>query len=55
MEIIINPEKSLWKGLCKRAETDDSVIEARVRAILDRVRAGGDVADEVCLRAPLGT
>lgn len=44
MAIIINPEKRLWKGLCKRAETDDSVIEARVRAILDRVRAGGDVA-----------
>ncbi|MBO4417119.1 MAG: histidinol dehydrogenase [Bacteroidales bacterium] len=44
MEIILNPERSLWKELCKRAETDDSVIEARVRAILERVRTGGDAA-----------
>ena len=40
----MNPERSLWKGLCKRAESDDSVIEGRVRAILDRVRDGGDAA-----------
>lgn len=44
MEIIVNPDRSLWKGLCKRAETDDNVIEARVRAILERVRTGGDAA-----------
>ena len=44
MEIILNPQKELWKGLCKRAEADDSVIEGRVRAILDRVRTGGDAA-----------
>ena len=44
MEIILNPDRGLWKGLCKRAEADDSVIEGRVRAILDRVRTGGDAA-----------
>ena len=44
MEIIVNPERTLWKGLCKRAESDDSIIEARVRAILQRVREGGDAA-----------
>ena len=44
MEIILNPQEELWKGLCKRAEADDSVIEARVRAIVDRVRTGGDAA-----------
>lgn len=44
MEIIVNPDRSLWKGLCKRAETDDNVIEARVHAILERVRTGGDAA-----------
>ena len=44
MEIIINPDRRLWKGLCKRAESDDSVIEGRVRAIVERVRTGGDAA-----------
>lgn len=44
MEIILNPQEELWKGLCKRAEADDSVIEGRVRAIVERVRCGGDDA-----------
>ena len=44
MEIIVNPGRELWQGLCKRAESDDSVIEARVRTILQRVRDGGDAA-----------
>jgi len=44
MEIILNPQEELWKGLCKRAEADDSVIEGRVRAIVERVRCGGDAA-----------
>jgi histidinol dehydrogenase len=44
MEIIVNPGRELWKRLCKRAESDDSVIEGRVRAIVERVRAGGDAA-----------
>jgi len=44
MNIIVNPDKSSWKGLCKRAETDDSLIEERVRAILSKVKEGGDKA-----------
>ena len=44
MEIIVNPSRESWAALCRRAENDDSVIEGRVRAILERVRAGGDAA-----------
>ncbi len=44
MEIILNPSKQQWLALCKRAETDDAVIESRVRDILSRVRTGGDAA-----------
>ena len=44
MEIILNPSKQQWPALCKRAETDDAVIESRVRDILSRVRTGGDAA-----------
>lgn len=44
MEIIVNPSRESWAALCRRAESDDSVIEARVRAIVERVRTGGDAA-----------
>ena len=44
VSILTNPSPSTWPSLCKRAEFDDSVIEARVRAILLRVKAGGDGA-----------
>ena len=44
MEIILNPSKQQWPSLCKRAETDDAVIESRVRDILSRVRTSGDAA-----------
>lgn len=44
VSILTNPSPSTWASLCKRAEFDDSVIEARVRAILLRVKAGGDGA-----------
>ena len=44
MEIILNPSKQQWPALCKRAETDDAVIESRVRDILSRVRTSGDAA-----------
>ncbi len=44
MEIILNPSQQQWPALCKRAETDDAVIESRVRDILSRVRTGGDAA-----------
>jgi len=44
MKKYINPEKSLWPQLTERVTTDDAVIEARVSAIIDRVRADGDKA-----------
>ena len=44
MEIILNPSRQQWPSLCKRAETDDAVIESRVRDILSRVRTSGDAA-----------
>lgn len=44
MELIINPQKEQWGALCRRATADNSVIEGRVRSILDRVRKGGDAA-----------
>ena len=44
MKKYINPEKSLWPQLTERVTTDDAVIEARVAAIIDRVRADGDKA-----------
>ncbi len=44
MELIINPQKEQWNALCRRATADNSVIEGRVRSILDRVRKGGDAA-----------
>ena len=44
VSILTNPSPATWPALCKRAEFDDSVIEARVRAILQRVRADGDNA-----------
>ena len=51
MEIIINPEKQLWKGLCERITRENAEIEARVRDIVDQVRDGGDAAiRELCER-----
>ena len=44
MKKYINPEKSLWPQLTERVTADDAVIEARVAAIIDRVRADGDKA-----------
>lgn len=44
MEIIVNPSRTLWKSLCRRAESDDAIIGERVRNILARVREGGDAA-----------
>lgn len=42
METIVNPDRSLWKGLAARKSDDDSVIRARVENILEAVRSGGD-------------
>lgn len=44
MNIIDNPSKAIWSELTRRATTDDTLIEERVRAILTRVREGGDEA-----------
>ena len=44
MKTYINPDRSQWKALCARMASDDSAIENRVRAILERVRQGGDAA-----------
>ena len=40
----MNPGREAWPALCRRAVGDDAVIEDRVRAILSRVRTGGDSA-----------
>ena len=39
-----NPDRSLWPALTERVTVDDAVIEGRVQAILERVRALGDKA-----------
>ena len=40
----ISPDKNTWPALMLRATDDDTVIEQRVRTILDRIRQGGDEA-----------
>lgn len=42
--ILLNPSPTSWSALCQRAVFDDSLIETRVRAILQRVKADGDSA-----------
>ena len=44
MELIVNPQKEQWSALCRRASAENSVIEERVAAILERIRKGGDAA-----------
>ena len=44
LQTYINPSLSQWPLLMQRATDEDSVIESRVRTILDRVRQGGDEA-----------
>ena len=44
MKLYINPDKALWPTLTERVTSDDAVIEARVQAILERVRKDGDKA-----------
>ena len=44
LQTYISPSRSAWLALMQRATDDDSVIESRVRAILERVRQGGDEA-----------
>ena len=44
MNIFVNPPRGEWAGLCRRAEQDNSLIEERVQAIVDRVAREGDAA-----------
>ena len=44
LQTYISPARSQWPLLMQRATDDDSVIESRVRTILERVRQGGDEA-----------
>lgn len=44
LQTYINPSLSQWPLLTQRATDEDSVIENRVRTILERVRQGGDEA-----------
>ena len=44
IQTYINPSTSQWPMLMQRATDDDSIIESRVRTILERVRQGGDEA-----------
>ena len=44
MKLYNNPDKALWPQLTERVTSDDAVIEARVLAILERVRKDGDKA-----------
>lgn len=44
MNIFVNPPRGEWADLCRRAEQDNSLIEERVQAIVDRVAREGDAA-----------
>ena len=44
LQTYITPDKNTWPALMQRATDDDTVIEQRVRAILERIRQGGDEA-----------
>ena len=44
MKIYVNPPQTKWAALCRRAEQDNSLIEERVKAIVERVEREGDAA-----------
>lgn len=44
MNIIINPERSEWRGICVRPSDDNPVVRERVERIISRVKEGGDEA-----------
>ena len=44
LQTYISPDKNTWPALMLRATDDDTVIEQRVCAILERIRQGGDEA-----------
>ena len=44
IQTVLNPKAEQWQELCRRATFDDSIIEERVRVILERIRKDGDTA-----------
>lgn len=44
MRVVVNPDEACRKELCRRPSTSNPVIGERVRAIIERVRDGGDEA-----------
>lgn len=44
MELIFNPPKEVWSGLCERNIPDDSDIEKTVESVISRVKEEGDCA-----------
>ena len=44
MQTYINPDRSLWEGICSRPAGDNPVVRERVAAIIERVRKDGDEA-----------
>ena len=44
LQTYISPNREDWTSLMRRADSDDSIIESRVRTILERIRQGGDEA-----------
>ena len=47
MEIYVNPPQGEWASLCRRADQDNSLIEERVKRIVERVAQEGDAAIRV--------
>lgn len=47
MKIYVNPPQTEWTALCRRAEQDNSLIEERVKTIVERVALEGDAAIKV--------
>lgn len=44
MNLYVNPAREQWASLCRRAEQDNSLIQERVEAIVERVAKEGDRA-----------
>lgn len=44
MELILNPPKEVWSGLCERNIPDDKDIEKTVENVISRVKEEGDCA-----------
>ena len=44
MKIYVNPSQTEWAALCRRTEQDNSLIEERVKTIVERVEREGDAA-----------